>query len=134
MCAIKRVVVVLPLVPVTATIGIRLFFPGGYNISITGAATFLGKPSAGARCILNPGPALTSITAPPTSETGLLMSLVKKSIPQISKPTIREIRSAINTVCGWTMSVTSTEVPPVERLAVSFTTKTSPLANTLSKV
>jgi hypothetical protein len=39
-------------------------FPGGYNISITGAATF-GKPSEGARCILRA--AFTSRITPPFS-------------------------------------------------------------------
>ena len=34
MCAIKRVVVVFPLVPVTATIGIRAFTPGGKHVYI----------------------------------------------------------------------------------------------------
>ena len=60
-------VVVLPLVPVTAAIGIRLGVPGGKSMSMTGPATSLGFPSLGATCIRKPGAALTSQIAPPAS-------------------------------------------------------------------
>ena len=98
MCAIKRVVVVLPFVPVTAIIGMRAELPGGYNISITGSATLRAKPSAGAICILKPGAAFTSKTAPPFSLMGELKSGAIISIPQISRPIILAIRSAIKTL------------------------------------
>src|SRR6188472_3826934 len=42
MWAIIRTVVVLPLVPVTATIGIRAGVPGGNSRSMTGFATYCG--------------------------------------------------------------------------------------------
>ena len=123
------------MVPVMATIGIRPVSPfTGNNLSTTGAATFRGNPVVGARCILNPGPALTSNTAPPVSDKGLLMSLVITSIPQISRSIILEIRSAMATLAGCTISVTSSAVPPVLRLAVSFRISRSPSASTESSV
>ena len=67
MCAIIREVVVLPLVPVTATIGIRLGEPGGKSMSITGLAMYCGSPTVGWVCIRKPGAALTSQIAPPVS-------------------------------------------------------------------
>ena len=67
MCASIRAVVVLPLVPVTAAIGIRLGVPGGKSMSITGPATSRGLPSLGAMCIRKPGAAFISQIAPPTS-------------------------------------------------------------------
>ncbi len=51
MCASMRAVVVLPLVPVTAAIGIRLGLPGGNSMSSVGPATSRGRPSLGAMCI-----------------------------------------------------------------------------------
>ena len=71
MCAIIRVVVVLPFEPVTATIGIRAGVPGGNSRSTTGFATYCGSPSVGCVCIRNPGAAFTSTIAPPVSRTGL---------------------------------------------------------------
>ena len=62
-----RAVVVLPLVPVIAAIGIRLGVPGGNSMSITGPATSRGLPSLGAMCMRKPGAALISQIAPPTS-------------------------------------------------------------------
>src|SRR6185436_4937269 len=47
MWLIMRLVVVLPLVPVTATIGIRLGAPGGNSMSTTGLAMNWGSPIAG---------------------------------------------------------------------------------------
>src|SRR5690554_931291 len=89
MWAINLVVVVFPFVPVTAIIGILPVSPCcGNNLSTTGDATFRGNPVVGARCILNPGPALTSSTAPLFSSKGLLISVVIISIPQISRSII----------------------------------------------
>ena len=67
MWASMRVVVVLPLVPVTAAMGMREGVPGGKSISITGPATSLGLPSVGATCMRKPGAALSSQMPPPTS-------------------------------------------------------------------
>ena len=50
-----RAVVVLPLVPVIAAIGIRLGLPGGNSMSITGPATSRARPSLGATCMRKPG-------------------------------------------------------------------------------
>ena len=56
------------------------------------------------------------------------------SIPQMSKPMTLEIRSAINTFSGCIRSVTSTEVPPVLKLAVDFKYKVSSSGRTESNV
>ena len=74
MWPIIRLVVVLPFVPVTATIGIRLGVPGGNSMSTTGLATNCGSPMVGWVCIRKPGAALTSQIAPPVSRTGWVMS------------------------------------------------------------
>ena len=100
MCEINRVVVVFPFVPVTAMIGIVNDFPTGYNISITGAATFLGKPFAGARCILNPGAAFTSKTTPPVTSNGSFKLVAITSIPQISSPITLDMRSKMKILFG----------------------------------
>ena len=60
MCATMRVVVVLPLVPVMAAMGMRYGVPGGKSMSITGPATSRGLPSVGATCMRKPGAALIS--------------------------------------------------------------------------
>ncbi len=67
MCASMRAVVVLPLVPVTAAMGMREGVPRGKSMSITGPATSRGLPSVGATCMRKPGAALTSQMPPPTS-------------------------------------------------------------------
>ena len=89
-------------------------------MSITGAATFLGSPSDGARCILKPGAAFTSRITPPFSFKDCVRLGAIMSIPQISSPMTLEMRSAINTFSGCIRSVTSTDVPPVLRFAVDF--------------
>ena len=60
-----RAVVVLPLVPVMAAIGMREGAPGGKSMSITGPATSRDVPSVGATCMRKPGAALTSKIPPP---------------------------------------------------------------------
>ena len=55
MWASIRTVVVLPFVPVTATIGIRADEPAGNSESMTGRATYCGSPSVGWVCIRKPG-------------------------------------------------------------------------------
>jgi hypothetical protein len=62
-----RVVVVLPLVPVIAAIGMRAGALSGNSISSTGFATSRAVPSEGATCMRNPGAALHSQMPPPTS-------------------------------------------------------------------
>ena len=87
MWPIMRTVVVLPLVPVTAMIGMRAFEPGAKSRSMTGLATYCGSPSVGLVCIRKPGAALTSTMAPPCSRTGTVMSGAMKSMPATSRPT-----------------------------------------------
>ncbi len=131
--AIIRTVVVLPFVPVTATIGIRAGVPGGKRRSRTGLATYCGSPSVGWVCIRKPGAALTSTIPPPVSRTGSLMSGQMKSIPAMSRPTTRAAVSAISTLSGWASMVRSIEVPPVERLPVRASLTRVPGGSTSSR-
>ena len=89
-------------------------------MSITGAATFLGKPSDGAKCILNPGAAFTSRIQPPFSFKGCVKFSAMISTPQMSNPITLEILSQRKIFSGCIISVTSTEVPPVLKFAVDF--------------
>ena len=89
-------------------------------MSITGAATFLGNPSEGARCILNPGAAFTSNIQPPFSFKGCVRFSAMISTPQMSSPMTREILSQRKMFSGCIISVTSIEVPPVLKFAVDL--------------
>ena len=132
MWAIIRLVVVLPLVPVTATIGMRAGVPGGNRRSTTGLATYWGSPTVGWVCMRNPGAALTSTIAPPVSRTGSARSGAMKSIPATSRPTTRAASSAISTLSGWASSVRSIEMPPVDMLPVRVSLTMVPSAGTSS--
>ena len=100
--------------------GMRQGAPGGYSMSQTAPATSRGVPSAGATCMRNPGAAFTSTMPPPTSASGCSTVGETTSTPQMSRPTIRAMRSTRWTLEGCTVSVTSREMPPVERFAVDF--------------
>ena len=128
-----RTVVVLPLVPVTAMIGMRALEPCGKSRSITGLATYCGSPSVGWVCIRKPGAALTSTIAPPCSRTGTLMSGTMKSIPATSRPTTRAAVSAISTLSGCASRVRSMAVPPVDMLPVAASITRRPSAGTSSR-
>ena len=132
MWAIIRTVVVLPFVPVTATIGIRADDPDGNSESMTGRATYCGSPSVGWVCIRNPGAALTSTMAPPVSRTGVAMSGQMKSMPATSSPTICAAVSAISTLSGCASMVRSMDVPPVDMLPVSASLIQVPAGGTAS--
>lgn len=119
MCASMREVVVLPLVPVTATIGTRDGAPGGKSRSTTGLPMNCGSPTVGWVCIRKPGAALTSQMAPPVSRTGAVMSGQMKSIPATSRPISCAASSAISMLSGCASKVRSTEMPPVDMLPVS---------------
>ena len=134
MWVIIREVVVLPLVPVTATIGIREVAPGGKSMSTTGLAMNCGSPIVGWVCIRKPGAALTSQIAPPVSRTGSVMSGQMKSMPAMSRPTMRAASSAISTFSGCASKVRSIEMPPVDMLPVSASLTISPSAGTESSV
>ena len=118
--------VVLPFVPVTATIGTRLGDPGGNSRSITGLAMYCGSPIVGWVCIRKPGAAFTSQIAPPVSRTGSVMSGAMKSIPATSRPTTRAASSAISTLSGWASNVRSMEMPPVDMFPVSASLTITP--------
>ncbi len=130
MWEIIREVVVLPLVPVTATIGIRETAPGGKSMSTTGLAMNCGSPMVGWVCIRNPGAALTSQIAPPVSRTGSVMSGQMKSMPAMSSPIIRAASSAISTFSGCASKVRSIEMPPVDMLPVRASLTIWPSAGT----
>ena len=134
MWAMSRTVVVLPLVPVTATMPMSCGAPGGNSMSTIGRATLRGVPCAGARCMRSPGAALTSITAPPTFLTGCSSVGAITSMPAMSRPTMLAMRSAMKRLALCTVSVTSTAEPPVERFAVSSSRKTSPSGSTVCGV
>ena len=118
MWEIIREVVVLPLVPVTATIGIRAVAPGGKSMSTTGLAMNCGSPMVGCVCMRKPGAALTSQIAPPVSRTGSVMSGQMKSMPAMSSPIIWAASSAISMFSGCASNVRSIEMPPVDMLPV----------------
>ena len=118
----RRTTVVLPLVPVTAATGIRPSSPGAKSVSMIAAPTLRGLPTAGSRCIRRPGPALTSMNTPPCNSSGREMSVAMQSMPAISRPMILAASIARAAISGWTMSVTSSAVPPVERLALRRST------------
>ena len=134
MWEIIRAVVVLPLVPVTETIGIRLGAPGGNSMSTTGLEMNCGSPIVGWVCIRKPGAALTSQIAPPVSRTGSVMSGQMKSMPAMSSPIIRAASSAISTFSGWASKVRSMEMPPVDMLPVRASLTISPFSGTESRL
>ena len=130
MCAIIRLAVVLPFVPVTAMIGIRALVPGGNIKSTTGFATYCGSPMVGWECIRKPGAAFTSQIAPPVSRTGWVMSGQRKSMPAMSSPTTRAASSAMSTLSGCASKVRSMEMPPVDMFPVSASLTISPRGGT----
>ena len=115
----SRTVVVFPLVPVTAITGIVDSLPGGYSMSMIGAADVarlaLGRDACASGC---PAPAFTSMITAPFSRNGTEMSSVSTSMPAMSRPTIPAAISQAVTLSGCISSVRSIDVPPVERLAV----------------
>ncbi len=103
-------------------------------MSTTGFAMNCGSPMVGCVCIRKPGAALTSQIAPPVSRTGSVMSGQMKSMPAMSRPTIRAASSAISTFSGCASKVRSIEMPPVDMLPVSASLTISPSAGTESRV
>ena len=101
-------------------------------MSTTGFAMNCGSPIVGCVCIRNPGAALTSQIAPPVSRTASVMSGQMKSMPAMSRPTIRAASSAISMFSGWASKVRSMEMPPVDMLPVSASFTISPSFGTES--
>ena len=112
----NRVVVVLPLVPVTAAMGIRPSSPSGKSVAMIASPTGRETPTEGCKCIRKPGAALTSTTTPDCSSSGALMSVATISTPAMSRPITCAASTARAATCGWTRSVTSMAVPPVLKL------------------
>ena len=100
---------------------------------MTGRATYCGSPSVGWVCIRKPGAALTSTMPPPVSRTGTVMSGQMKSMPAMSRPTMRAAVSAISTLSGWASIVRSMLVPPVDMLPVSASLHAGPSGGTSSR-
>ena len=111
--------VVLPLVPVTAAIGMRDGVPGGNSMSMTGAGDVarlaLGRRDVHAEA--GRGVDLADAAAD-LAVRACVMSGVMKSMPATSRPIACAARIAISRLSGWTTSVRSIAVPPVERLPV----------------
>ena len=133
-CDSSLTTVLLPLVPVTAATGIRPSLPDAKSVSTIAAPTFRGVPTVGSKCILSPGPAFTSMTTPRCDSSDCVMSAVTISMPATSSPMIRAASTARAATSGWMMSVTSSLVPPVLRLAFCRRNTVRPAAETLSGV
>jgi hypothetical protein len=73
-----------------------------------------------------PGAALTSMIPPPSRRSGSLTFGAMISTPATSRPMMRAMRSKRNTFSGWTSSVRSIAVPPVEIFAVVLSRSRSP--------
>ena len=125
---VRRTVVVLPLVPVTAMTGTRPSSPLGNMVAMTASPTSRPLPNDGLRCMRKPGAALTSTTPPLCSSIGSKTDSQTTSTPQISSPTICAAAMARAATSWCTSSVTSVAVPPVERLALLRKMTRVPLA------
>src|SRR5574343_252955 len=123
---IRRLVVVLPLVPAMATTGMRALSPSGNIMPTMASPTARPLPKEGARCMRRPGAALTSTMPPPCSSSGLCMVSQTTSMPAMSRPTVCAAATAAAASSGWTSSVTSVAVPPVDRLALLRSTTRTP--------
>ena len=88
-CAVRRTVVVLPLVPATATTGMRPSSPSAYMLAMMASPTLRPLPKDGFRCMRRPGAALTSTTPPCCSSSGYSTLSATMSTPQMSRPIIR---------------------------------------------
>jgi hypothetical protein len=131
--ATSRVVVVLPLVPVTATTGIRpLSSPN--RASTMAAPASRGAPRLGYWCMRMPGAALTSMMPPRCSCSGWPMSWHTMSMPATSRPMVRAARMQISRVSSGSRSVTSSAVPPVDRLALPRRSTDTPSGGTVASV
>ncbi|MNY28430.1 hypothetical protein D3C86_1624040 [compost metagenome] len=131
---VRRTVVVLPLVPATATTGMRPSSPSANMVETMASPTARPLPNDGCRCMRRPGAALTSTMPPACSSNGLSMVSHTASTPQMSRPTIWAAATARAAMSGWTSSVTSVALPPVDRLALLRSTTRVPLAGTESAV
>ena len=131
---ISRTTVVLPLVPVTAAVGIRPSSPGPNSESTIAAPTLRGVPTVGSRCIRSPGAALTSMITPRCDSSDLVTSSVTRSIPATSRPTTLAASIARAATSGCTRSVTSSAEPPVLRLALRRSSTERPASGTLWSV
>ncbi len=74
--------------------------------------------TTGCRCMRRPGAALTSTMPPACSSNGLSMVPHTASTPQMSRSTIWAAATARAAMSGWTSSVTSVALPPVDKLAL----------------
>ena len=133
-CAINLTVVVLPLVPVTATTGMRPLSLLPNMVWMMASPTARPLPNEGDKCIRKPGAAFTSTTPPPWVSRGCKMLSHTMSTPQMSSPTILAAATARAAIEGCTSSVTSVAVPPVDKLALCRRFTRLPLMGTESAV
>jgi hypothetical protein len=125
--ASNLVVVVLPLVPVTAIIGIRHDFPRIKHIDYR-SCDISGQTFRRARCILKPGAAFTSRITPPLSLSCVKFSaIISHHKHQSNYSKFFQLKYVLRM-----QHITSTEVPPVLRLAVDFKYNTSPISGIVS--
>ena len=96
----SRAVVVLPLVPVTATTGMRPSSPSAKSWSITASPTARPRPKDGLMCIRRPGAAFTSTMPPCCSSSGRMTFSHTMSTPQMCSPTICAASTARAAISG----------------------------------
>jgi hypothetical protein len=112
-------VVVLPLVPVIAAIGMRDGRAGREQHVDHRAGDVARRALAGRDVHAEAGRGVDLADAAADARVrALAMSGVMKSTPPTSRPIALAARTAISRLSGWMTSVTSIAVPPVERLPV----------------
>ena len=134
MCVIRRAVVVLPLVPVTAIAGTRPSSPWPNRCAMMASPTLRPLPNEGVRCMRRPGAAFTSTMPPCCCSSGSSTDCATRSTPQTCRPTVCAAATAQAAMSGCTSSVTSVAVPPVLRLALLRRITRLPLTGTASGV
>ena len=132
--AIRRTVVVLPLVPATATTGIRPLSLAENMVETIASPTARPLPNDGCKCMRKPGAALTSTTPTACSFNERCTLSHTRSTPHTSNPTICAAATAQAASSGCTSSVTSVAVPPVLRLALLRRITRAPFCGTESTV
>ena len=122
--------VVLPLVPVTATMGILAFSPLMNMLSTMASPTGRGLPNEGLKCMRKPGAALISTMPARCSSMGFKIVSATRSTPAISRPTICAAVTIRAAYSGCTSSVTSVALPPVLKFALLRSNTRLPFSGT----
>jgi hypothetical protein len=115
--AIRRAVVVLPLVPVTATTGMRPSSPG--RTAVHHGLAHVARLAVGGRQVhAQAGGGVHFDDAAALLFERAQHGFATTSTPQMCRPTICAAATARAATSGCTSSVTSVAVPPVDRLAL----------------